>query len=239
MGIRRLPTVAGSLLIAAVVVAVPAAARADSVPRTVRIRFGTDCASGGFCFEPPTLTIADGDKVTWEDDSPEMHTVTRCTPAVCNGIDGGTGTDASFTGGSVIPPGYYNPPGSYSHVFHGAGTYNYYCTIHGFSAMHGTVTVMATAPPTTPYTTTTIAATATTASATATPATMAPATAAPATLSAQAGTPTTVTGPVLARTGSTQLPILFASIALIGVGGLFTLAGRRRRDSKQRPSGNG
>ena len=234
MRMRALSAVAGSFVIAAVVVVVPATAGADSVVHTVRIRFGTDCPSGGFCFEPPALTIADGDKVTWEDDTPEMHTVTRCTPAVCNGNDGGTGTDASFISGSAIPPGYYNPAGSYSHVFHGVGTYNYYCSIHGYSAMHGTVTVMAAAPPTTPPTTTTIAPPTTTAAATATPATMTPPTV-PAMVSAQAGTPTTPTpaGPVLARTGSAQLPVLFASIALIGLGGAFTVAGRRRRDSQR------
>ena len=227
MGIRALPTVAASLLTVAVVVAVPAAAAAPSVAHDVEIRFGTDCPSTAFCFEPSALTIADGDKVTWKDLSPEAHTVTPCTPAACNGIDGGTGTDASFTGGSVIPPGYFNPPRSYSHVFHGAGTYNYYCSIHGYNVMQGTVTVMATAPSTTSPTTTTVAASTTTASVTTTTTPVAPTT-----ISAQLAAPVTPTGPVLARTGSTQHPLLFASVALIGLGGLGAVAGRRRRHAE-------
>jgi plastocyanin len=224
MGIRALPTVAASLLIAVAIVAVPAAAGAESVPHDVEIRFGSDCPSTAFCFAPSALTIADGDKVTWKDLTPEAHTVTPCTPAACNGIDGGTGADASFTGGSVIPPGYFNPPRSYSHVFHGAGTYNYYCSIHGYSVMQGTVTVMATPPSTTSPPTTTIAVPVTTAAGT-----TATTAIAPTTISARVATPVTPTGPVLARTGSTQHPFLFASVALIGLGSLGAVAGRRRR----------
>jgi LPXTG-motif cell wall-anchored protein len=41
--------------------------------------------------------------------------------------------------------------------------------------------------------------------------------------------PATQTGRVLARTGSTQHPFLFASVALIGLGSLGAVAGRRRR----------
>src|SRR5204863_4643205 len=106
MGIRALPAVAASLLTVAVIVALPASAGATSSAHDVEIRFGTDCPSTAFCFTPSALTIADGDKVTWKDVTPEAHTVTPCTPAACNGVDGGTGTDASFTGGSVIPAGY-------------------------------------------------------------------------------------------------------------------------------------
>ena len=229
MNVRALSSVAASLSIAVVVVAVPAAAAgAKSVPHGVQIVV-SGCPSYTGCFAPSALTVADGDSVTWTDVSGYVHRVTRCTPDACNGIDGGTGTDASFTGGDVFAAGGYvpNPGRTYSHVFHGAGTYNYYCSIHGYSAMHGTVTVKATAPPTTPYTTTTIAAPGTTA-----PATITPATITPATIAHQVGPPTTRTGPALARTGRTQLPYLLASVALIGLGGLGTFAGRRRRHAK-------
>jgi nucleoid-associated protein YgaU len=60
-----------------------------------------------------------------------------------------------------------------NHTFTAAGTYNYYCKIHGFSVMHGTVTVQGQTAPTTtaPATTTTgRATTATTAPPAAAPA---------------------------------------------------------------------
>jgi plastocyanin len=47
----------------------------------------------------------------------------------------GTGADTTFTSASTPPRG------TFSHRFHGIGAYNYSCTIHGFAAMHGTITV--------------------------------------------------------------------------------------------------
>jgi plastocyanin len=229
VGIRALSNVAASLSIAVVVVAVPVTpAGAKSISHSVQIV--ANCPSSSFCFAPSALTVADGDRVTWTDVSGYIHRVTRCTPDACNGIDGGTGTDASFTGGDVYAAGGYvpNPGKTYSHVFHGAGTYNYYCSNHGYGVMHGTVTVKAAAPTTTLYTATTIASPSTTAPAATAPATIAPATMTQATIAPQAGPPTTRTGPLLARTGM-QLPLLLAAVALICLGGLGAVAGRRRR----------
>jgi plastocyanin len=230
VGIRALSNVAASLSIAVVVVALPVtSAGANSVPHSVQI-VANDCPSSAFCFVPSALTVADGDRVTWTDVSGYIHRVTRCTPDACDGIDGGTGTDASFTGGDVYAAGGYvpNPGKTYSHVFHGAGTYNYYCSNHGYGVMHGTVTVRAAAPTTTLHPTTTIASPATAPPATA-PASIAPASIAPATIAPRVGAPTTRTGTLLARTGM-QLPLLLAAVALIGLGGLgIVAAGRSRR----------
>ena len=42
--------------------------------------------------------------------------------------------------GSIVTPGLVD---LHTHTFHGVGTYNYYCAIHGFAVMHGSVTVKA------------------------------------------------------------------------------------------------
>lgn len=100
-----------------------------------------------FCFTPASVAAASGEQVTWSNQSitPIGHTVTRCTPAACQGNDGGTGTDL-WSGSGTLFDG-----NSYSHTFTGAGTYVYYCMIHGYAQMHGTVTVAAgSQPPPTP-----------------------------------------------------------------------------------------
>ena len=60
--------------------------------------------------------------------------MTRCTKKLC-GVSGGTGTDPKL-GSPMINGGK-----TYSFTFHHAGTYVYFCTVHGYFVMHGTITV--------------------------------------------------------------------------------------------------
>jgi plastocyanin len=93
-----------------------------------------------FCFNPPSQAVASGEQVTWTNQSAAApHQIVRCTPSACAGNGGGTGGDG-WAGSGVL-----NPGGTYSHTFTGAGTYVYYCPIHGYLAMHGTIIV--TSPP--------------------------------------------------------------------------------------------
>jgi plastocyanin len=110
----------------------------------VAINGGASCSGSAFCFAPSAVTVPSGDTVTWTNQSGTAHTVTRCDPAACNGTDGGTGTDPAFD----LSVGASNGT-SVNQAFNGAGTYNYYCKIHGFAVMHGTVTVQGQAGPTT------------------------------------------------------------------------------------------
>jgi hypothetical protein len=89
--------------------------------------------------------------VTWTNQSGAFHTATRCTPAACAGVDGGTGTDSGFTSGNIAVAN----GSTFSHTFHGAGTYTYYCEVHGYDVMHGALTVQAAPAPTAPPATTT------------------------------------------------------------------------------------
>jgi len=120
---------------------VPAAHPRASADLAVTI--SSNCAV--FCFVPARLTIVVGDTVTWVNRTGTDHDVTRCNPGGCDGVTGGSGTDTSFTAGKIAAAA----GASFSHRFTAPGTYVYYCTIHGYAAMHGTITVTAPAPSTT------------------------------------------------------------------------------------------
>jgi plastocyanin len=139
-GARRSAAV---LLVAGVGIAFAPTALATRTTGTVTaptkvniVAMGGSCTSF-FCFQPPAVSIANNSKVVWSNQTSVTHTVTRCTPAACSGNGGGTGTDAGFgTGANGLASGK-----RYGFIFDAPGTYVYYCTIHGYSVMHGTVTV--------------------------------------------------------------------------------------------------
>jgi plastocyanin len=108
----------------------PAAAAAVLI-----VNSGGTCKSE-FCFSPSAITVRQAQTVTWTNKSVTDHTVTRCTTAACPGAGPGTGGDPAF-GSPVLAPAK-----TFSVTFHKTGTYNYYCQIHGFAVMHGTVTVL-------------------------------------------------------------------------------------------------
>ena len=102
-------------------------------PKVVKIvNSSATCAE--FCFRPGQVHVAVGQAVTWKNASISIHTVTRCTKPAC-GTGGGTGKDVGPKSGTIAPGK------SFTFVFHSKGTYVYYCQVHGFAVMHGTVTV--------------------------------------------------------------------------------------------------
>jgi plastocyanin len=72
-----------------------------------------------FSFEPGTLTVAPGTKVTWDFDDVTAHNVTADNKA--------------FASPTV------NKGHTFSYTFNSPGTYNYICTIHQY--MKGAITV--------------------------------------------------------------------------------------------------
>ena len=97
------------------------------------------CAGGGteFCFKPESVTVAVGVPVVWTNQTGFNHTTTSCTAAACPGAPANTGSNT-----------FNNPIGSApgstgTFTFTSAGTYTYYCMIHGYTAMHGTIHVTA------------------------------------------------------------------------------------------------
>jgi plastocyanin len=105
--------------------------------RTVPVSIQNGGACGQiFCFSPQTRTITSGTQITWTNTTATQHTVTRCDTTACP-VGPGTGTDAAF--GSAL----LSPSQTFSVIFTGLGTYNYYCQVHGYTIMHGTITVVA------------------------------------------------------------------------------------------------
>lgn len=64
----------------------------------------------GMRFQPRTITVAAGDRITWINEDPFPHTVTA--------IDG------KFDSHPIAPGG------SWSHVARTAGEYDYFCALH-------------------------------------------------------------------------------------------------------------
>jgi plastocyanin len=93
------------------------------------------CANGYFCFKPAAITVKKGTKVVWTNTTDVTHTVTRCTKAACNGQTGGTGKQTKLASPTIAPHK------TYAFTFKLAGTYRYYCKMHGYGLMHGTITV--------------------------------------------------------------------------------------------------
>jgi plastocyanin len=77
-------------------------------------------------FEPASLTINEGDKITWVNESDMQHTAT-------SGID--------CKKNNLWDSGNINPGQKFSHVFTKAGNFPYYCIPHCNIGMKGDVTV--------------------------------------------------------------------------------------------------
>ena len=119
-------------------VATAGAATPNVVPKVaIKIVSGSACVpASSFCFKPALKSVKSGTKVIWKNTTIAPHTITRCDAAHCSGTSGGTGTDTGFGSTGSIGNG-----AKYTFTFHGKGTYVYYCAIHGFALMHGTITV--------------------------------------------------------------------------------------------------
>jgi OOP family OmpA-OmpF porin len=73
-------------------------------------------------FSPETLTVAAGTTVTWNWDGNANHNVT-------------------WEGQGAPAPSPTQSSGSYTRTFSAAGTYDYYCSVHGAAVMSGSVVV--------------------------------------------------------------------------------------------------
>lgn len=176
-----------------------------------------------FQFAPKTVTIVAGTTVNWPNPGAAPHTTT---------------SEAGLWDSGQKAPGE-----SFSFTFTRAGTFAYYCTLHGARGGVGMAgTIIVTAPQTAP------APTATKAPAPAAPtATRAPAAARPAATKAPAGAapaPTATTAPAaggsgdtppnLPTTGQSDMRMLLLGFAIIalGAGTILNRSARRRSNSR-------
>ena len=133
----RLGVAAGAMGIAGFAGAGVPAVSAAATGAAITIHEGPPgCSTPSYCFAPSAVTVNAGATVTWTDGSDSPHTVTRCTPSACSGAGGGTGS------GTGPASAQFGQGQKYTAAFIGTGTYLYYCTVHGYSVMHGTVTVV-------------------------------------------------------------------------------------------------
>lgn len=107
--------------------------------KTVTVQVGVGGSSGGgygggggasFVFKPANITINVGDTVQWTWMTNDHST-----------------TSGSCASGNCVPDGNWDSgvhkaPNSYTHLFTKAGTYSYFCLIHGTQGMVASVTVV-------------------------------------------------------------------------------------------------
>jgi plastocyanin len=142
-------------------------AQASSQPQTWTVRVGAQSANQaiqGMAYLPGDVYIHAGDTVHWVANSAEPHTVTFLAPGqTLPAFNPGDPAQLFRTGGEVYDPASYFNSGilatvedslpilpDYSLTFPDAGTFDYWCLIHG-TMQHGIVHVLSADEPL-PYT---------------------------------------------------------------------------------------
>jgi plastocyanin len=107
-------------------------------PATSTVMVG---AGGNFSFSPQTVSINAGDTVMWQwADGSIAHTVTSGTPGHADGQFCSLPAGEAPSATACDSTSYAQSSGTYSHTFPTAGSFSYYCTVHG-AMMTGTVVV--------------------------------------------------------------------------------------------------
>jgi plastocyanin len=94
--------------------------------KEVEIAAGSSSPSNTKNFDPPSITVAAGSTVKWENKDSTLHTVT-------------SGSAEAGDSGKVFDSSYLAAGKEFEHKFDTAGTFDYYCTLHPF--MKGKVVV--------------------------------------------------------------------------------------------------
>ena len=97
----------------------------NSTPTTPSNSGANEVLMQSSMFNPSSITVSAGTKITWTNKDGYDHTVTSGTPAQTTGL---------FDSGNI------SAGGTFSFTFNTKGTYQYFCRIHS-SMMQGTVTV--------------------------------------------------------------------------------------------------
>jgi plastocyanin len=104
----------------------PGAVQDMARPPTAQTVMVTVGPNNSLSFSPATVTIHPGDTVTWNWSSSSIpHSVTSGSPGAPSG---------------TFDSGVHTAPFTFSHTFPSAGSFPYFCTVHG-ALMTGTVTV--------------------------------------------------------------------------------------------------
>jgi plastocyanin len=107
-------------------------------PTTVTVEVG---ASGSFSFSPQMVNINAGDTVMWQWAPGSIaHTVTSGAPGAVDGKFCSLPAGMTPSVSACDSVSYAQSTGSYSYTFPTAGTFPYFCEVHG-AMMTGTVVV--------------------------------------------------------------------------------------------------
>lgn len=108
----------------------------------------TVAMTDGLAFDPETLTVSEGETVTWENTGTVGHSVTAYTDSIPDGAEyfASGGFDAEAPARDAYAAGDEasgDVPGgeTWEHTFETAGTHEYFCIPHETSEMVGTVEV--------------------------------------------------------------------------------------------------
>jgi plastocyanin len=102
--------------------ALPAPVSQSAGGEVARSSASATVSIGDNFYSPASVSVAVGDTVTWANNGQAQHSATA--------------NDGSFD------TGVFGPGGTRSHTFNQAGTFSYFCTVHG-QAQSGTVRVLA------------------------------------------------------------------------------------------------
>ena len=97
----------------------PAGNQTATSGNEVVITPGSSSPTNAKFFEPLTLNVPVGTTVTWKNSDSTLHTVT-------------SGSTESGTSGTIFDSSYVAAGKTFQHTFSGAGTFDYYCTLHPF-----------------------------------------------------------------------------------------------------------
>jgi plastocyanin len=146
---KALAALIGVCTAAALGVVVFTAAPVGASSYTVTITHGA-CSGGGqsFCYSPESFSAPVGSTITFVNNDNVNHNVASCpSSTICSGA---AAFHSSWSCGSMSAPLSVAPGKSAQCTVTTSGTYDYYCTLHDYSRMHGEITVTGTPPTPTP-----------------------------------------------------------------------------------------
>ena len=130
--VRALRSLGSVLMMAALVIGSCAVLSAPAFAADQTVKMGSD--GGLLVFEPATVTVSQGDTVTWENNKMAPHNVIFDA----NGVPGGKDVADKLTNKQLT----FSPGESYSSTFDvEPGEYTYYCAPHRGAGMVGKVIV--------------------------------------------------------------------------------------------------
>ena len=112
----------------------------------------TNICIADFSFTPSTVTGSAPMTITWTNQGAHNHTVTRCPVVPSNACTGAPAQTCDYANALNGTTPLSSGGGTYTAPLSYGCNYTFYCHIHGYNTMHGSITLTGTAGPTPPPT---------------------------------------------------------------------------------------